>query len=1113
MQDDDVRRAIAMLESAARHIDEEEGDEAERVAGNALEILRAAADGEAGSSIAESLRLIASARAVRGDRQGALKLVAEELAAFRSSNNHRGEAVMLLALAEIGNSRCGSKKREEALEAARQAISLFQQLGDRRMEALAQLALAHVHVQKGTKGELLSELESAVKVASTALTQFLEVGDRNGEGKAVHTIAVALFFQGNVDGAVKRAGQLVPLWRELGCRRLEALEQACVSEWELRRHQPQEALKAAQAAMDALAQNPQEAEAEEGSATRPARRSTTGLVQAANAYFKLGKSQEALLLAEDRLAQARQDGDFDSEILVQMALISAYLVADKVNEAVQASAEALQTIRRQDPQTRLHRRWEAEVLQLTAKVHLLKQNLQQAEQVIQEALQLAEREKDRKGLASVWLMHSSLSLSKKEHRMALKSAMRSRDFSRKFGSRKGEALALLALCSAHCSRGELKRGAAVTVEAQRIFNAIGDRAGEAEALRIQAEVRMVLQDFPRAVAAARRGRELQREICRKSEAWAAVQVAQALLHAAMAEEKQEMERRRKAKEQGTAGAHEEGPGADWFADEDQQERPAKAAYDRALQAAKDALSLARPWEDESLLCRGLLASAGAHYLCLEPEAAARSVDEGLPLAQRHRDASAEANFCLLQAQLAYSHNRPQEARDLAHRTSEMFAALQDGRGQEAAKEVLERVTPKSSSARRGSPVGGEPGYEEVEEEYWEEVGGSADPEPFNGPSKDVLSATVTDVALSLIGVESLDADEPLMDAGLDSLAAVEFQNTLSKEFNGVSLPSTLMFDFPSVKLLSDFIDGSLRESHSQQQALRGGGQVKQVRRTRIRKVPVPGYPGPGYQAPLRQGSTRAEVFIPEPYKGPAKDVLSATVTDVALSLIGVESLDADEPLMDAGLDSLAAVEFQNTLSKEFNGVSLPSTLMFDFPSVKLLSDFIDGSLRESHSQQQALRGQQAQESQASWSRAPTSEPSWTNREPSWTNRESSSTNREPSWTSASSTPGHEHGASGRPSTVAAVLGPYKGPTVEQITDMVKETALSLIGVESLDADEPLMDAGLDSLAAVEFQSAVSKDFKGIELPSTLMFDFPSVTQLAQLISGALHEAHENQGRK
>eukprot|EP00439_Symbiodinium_sp_Y106_P044181 s1905_g5.t1 len=31
-----------------------------------------------------------------------------------------------------------------------------------------------------------------------------------------------------------------------------------------------------------------------------------------------------------------------------------------------------------------------------------------------------------------------------------------------------------------------------------------------------------------------------------------------------------------------------------------------------------------------------------------------------------------------------------------------------------------------------------------------------------------------------------------MDAGLDSLASVEFQNMLTKEFRGVAMPSTLM---------------------------------------------------------------------------------------------------------------------------------------------------------------------------------------------------------------------------------------------------------------------------------------------------------------------------------
>ena len=75
----------------------------------------------------------------------------------------------------------------------------------------------------------------------------------------------------------------------------------------------------------------------------------------------------------------------------------------------------------------------------------------------------------------------------------MKAAMRSRDLSKKSGTKKGEASALLQLCSAYCARGELKRGAVVTVEAQRIFQSVSDKEGEADALRMQAGTRRVNQ--------------------------------------------------------------------------------------------------------------------------------------------------------------------------------------------------------------------------------------------------------------------------------------------------------------------------------------------------------------------------------------------------------------------------------------------------------------------------------------------------------------------------------------------------------------------------------------------------------------------------------------------
>ena len=47
-------------------------------------------------------------------------------------------------------------------------------------------------------------------------------------------------------------------------------------------------------------------------------------------------------------------------------------------------------------------------------------------------------------------------------------------------------------------------------------------------------------------------------------------------------------------------------------------------------------------------------------------------------------------------------------------------------------------------------------------------------------------------------------------------------------------------------------------------------------------------------------------------------------------------------------------------------------------------------------------------------------------------------------------------------------------------------------------DQPLMEAGLDSIGAVELRNAVSAKF-GVELPATVTFDYPSAGALAQFV--------------
>jgi 3-oxoacyl-(acyl-carrier-protein) synthase len=81
------------------------------------------------------------------------------------------------------------------------------------------------------------------------------------------------------------------------------------------------------------------------------------------------------------------------------------------------------------------------------------------------------------------------------------------------------------------------------------------------------------------------------------------------------------------------------------------------------------------------------------------------------------------------------------------------------------------------------------------------------------------------------------------------------------------------------------------------------------------------------------------------------------------------------------------------------------------------------------------------------------------------------------------------------------------PTVE-ITlsmDQVLSTARSVVGGATLDADAPLMDAGLDSLGATELRTSLEQATNGrLELPSTLVFQAPTVRQISHYMNVQLH---------
>eukprot|EP00811_Abedinium_folium_P035018 NODE_784_length_2765_cov_6.636846.p1 GENE.NODE_784_length_2765_cov_6.636846~~NODE_784_length_2765_cov_6.636846.p1 ORF type:complete len:789 (-),score=280.43 NODE_784_length_2765_cov_6.636846:398-2737(-) len=74
-----------------------------------------------------------------------------------------------------------------------------------------------------------------------------------------------------------------------------------------------------------------------------------------------------------------------------------------------------------------------------------------------------------------------------------------------------------------------------------------------------------------------------------------------------------------------------------------------------------------------------------------------------------------------------------------------------------------------------------------------------------------IEAMVEKFAKNSIGEEDdLQWDTPLMEAGMDSLSMVSFRNDLLKQVEGVTMPATLVFEYPTMRALSDYIIEEMR---------------------------------------------------------------------------------------------------------------------------------------------------------------------------------------------------------------------------------------------------------------------------------------------------------------
>ncbi len=207
-----------------------------------------------------------------------------------------------------------------------------------------------------------------------------------------------------------------------------------------------------------------------------------------------------------------------------------------------------------------------------------------------------------------------------------------------------------------------------------------------------------------------------------------------------------------------------------------------------------------------------------------------------------------------------------------------------------------------------------------------------------------------------------------------------------------------------------------------------------------------------------------------------KTVLLSTIEDwLCTSLaealfIDVDSIGMEQQFVDLGLDSIIGVEWVRAINVNYN-ISLSATMLYDYPTVSELSIFLQGEINDGES--------------------------------------ASDTSEERQSTIL---------ASPEPIAVASPT-----PTSNGQVEVVQQETVSLssiedwlcsslaealfIDVDSIGMEQQFVDLGLDSIIGVEWVRAINIEYSA-SLSATLLYDYPTISELAKFISKELQFSDE-----
>jgi tetratricopeptide (TPR) repeat protein len=225
------------------------------------------------------------------------------------------------------------------------------------------------------------------------------------------------------------------------------------------------------------------------------------------------------------------------------------------------------------------------------------------------------------------------------------------------------------------------------------------------------------------------------------------------------------------------------------------------ALDKAEKAATGAVKLAEKVDDTDVKANAKYTLAEVNFIGMQLQDALQGAEEAEKLYTESGGKGGQASSLLLKAQLYQYLNKAEESINASTEALALAQEIGDLQLQALAQERLDKVR-----GAQQMQMGMMPMQEVVVQEAAPEPEASAaiEPEKPKGLDALIVGDMLHGMLREMVGVQ-MESDTPFMDAGVDSLMSIEFRSQVNSAFSGLSLASTLTFDYPTIRELTSHI--------------------------------------------------------------------------------------------------------------------------------------------------------------------------------------------------------------------------------------------------------------------------------------------------------------------